>query len=116
MRQCAANMILLLAGTDAVGQRFGAASMGPFHEKVERADARELEDCIERPSDEEKSSVLQETPMRDAGAHRSPSMRTSRPVLLPVSAAELMAKRLPDPRFVMSGYIGEGLTILAGRP
>jgi hypothetical protein len=51
-----------------------------------------------------------------APSKRSSRKKRSGPRLQPISAPELLAKKLPDAQFIVPGYIAEGLTILAGRP
>ena len=106
-----ANAILLAAGTEDLRERFDSAPIAlgggrnpAAAPRLETIDGKETPLVIRHCSDETTSPAP------------STEKRHSRPALLPVRASDLLAKDLPDPKFIVSGYISEGLTILAGRP
>ncbi|WP_316234330.1 AAA family ATPase [Bradyrhizobium sp. SZCCHNR1098] len=92
------------AVTTNSNQYQGAEDFEPFdvppYDEVPPYDAHD-EDAYDDEADEEKH------PKR---------RKKSGPDLRPFSAPDLLAKDFPEPKFIVPGYIGEGLTILAGRP
>ncbi|TWI60256.1 AAA domain-containing protein [Bradyrhizobium huanghuaihaiense] len=71
------------------------------------------------PYDEVPPYDVHDEAAYDEEAHedkRSKRRKKSGTDLQPFSAPDLLAKDFPEPKFIVPGYIGEGLTILAGRP
>lgn len=123
MTQMDANGMKINVGDDGL--------RGAFDESVKAHYQRETEDF--HPGDDAHSDHFEESheaPPRDhydeydydeefeeeRPSRRPRKKKRSGPDLRPFSALELLAQEFPEPKFIVPGYVGEGLTILAGRP
>lgn len=116
MKHMDANAMKMNAGGEALREAFDDAvrtNSGQYQ------DAEDFEPSDVPPYDEVPPYDAHDEAAYDEEANekkRPRGRKKSGPDLRPFSAPDLLAKNFPEPKFIVPGYIGEGLTILAGRP
>jgi hypothetical protein len=116
MKKRDANTILADSGAAALRDWFDWAPIAGTPESA--SSPRAAADHLRHIGLEEAPSVIPNSSDSEPVAPARPATRKkhTRPRVVPICAIDLLAKQLPDPRFIVPGYIAEGLTILAGRP
>ena len=123
MKHMDANEMKINAGDEALRGAFDEGVRAHYQRETEDRAADEDVRCDDR---DEQGETREAPPFDDYEEHRydeefeeeRPKRKKKRsgPDLRPFSAPELLAKNFPEPKFIVPGYVGEGLTILAGRP